>query len=288
VEAYGIPAASDREHAIEELLRSYLANDSRETVNQTLEYLSLNSRWIDLRPFDHLVSSISPRFKFESWLAASVFDQNRLQREPLDYRLDIYRAALIDGQMKLWHGTVFDRAKAVASVASSGLSDLMPLVEAHFKETRLADRHGKTYREFIEDYELYLGASDTESAFLLAAGRLADIDEQIFREWMNNDEDFNRRVLRILNYVCAEDPYTGAVGPGCIHAFNIYVGQECLWVESESDRIEMGGTPSMPGPCGSHPIPWLGSLERYSLDGRPFKELFDDVRRGVEECGFTR
>ncbi len=284
VGAFEINDVSERENAIEEILREYLAHESREVVHQTIVYLGQHQRWIDLRRYDHLVSSISPRFSLESWLAGRVFDMHQLRQEPLSHRLQLYRAALIDGEVKLPHGSNFYRDDAARHVASSGLTELLPLVEEHFSETQMAIRHEITFSEFMTDYEWYLGGSDWDSAFLLAVERLDEIDECVFREQMNNGEGFREQAKRIFEYNCAENPFTGNVEPSCEYALEIYVRQKCFWFETELKRRESGAEPPKLGPCGSHPVPWLANLERYSFQGQSFKQHFIDAWKDNEGC----
>lgn len=284
VDALEIQVESDRSDAMEEILWSYLANESREVVHQTLVFLSINSRWIDLRQFDHLIPSISPSFAGESRLAAWIFDRNRLRREPLNHRLDIYRIALIDGKVELWNGSSFDRDDAAQHVASSGLMELMPLVEEYFSETRMAIQHGVTFSEFENDYALFLGATDADGARILAVNRLKDIEDQGFRERMTNEEGFRKRARRAFDYVCAQNPFSGAIEPACEHVLQIYIREQCFWLEALQTILEAGEKLPMAGPGGSHPVSWIGSLERYSFQGRTFEAHFYDARKEMEGC----
>ncbi len=284
--AFEIQDSSQREKAIEGILRAYLAQESREVVHQTLVFLLQNERWIDLRQFNHLIPSISPNFTLESWLAASVFDKNRLRREPLDYRRDLYRTALMEGKVELPNGSTFDRDDAARRVASSSFTDLMPLVEEYFSETRMAVRHGVTFSEFERDYELVLEATGVDGTRLLAVRHLSGIEEHVFRERMNSEDDFREQALRVFDYVCAQNPFTGTVEPACEYVLQIYIREQCFWLEELRTILKSGGRPPMPGPCGSHPVTWIGSLERYSFQGRAFKAQFNDARKGMEGCDF--
>lgn len=288
VHAFDIENETQRETAIENILREYLAHESREVVNQTVVYLWRNQRWIDLRRYEHLVASISPEFSLESWLAERMFDKYQLRSQPLGHRLEFYQTALIEGKAKFPHGSSFDLDDAARSVASTGLTDLTPLLEERFPETRMATRHGITFDEFMSNFELFMGATDWDSAYLLAVKRLNDINDRVFRERISNDDDFRSQARGVFNYVCAEDPFTGSIAPGCEFVLRIYIRQACFWFKSELKRREAGEKPSMPGPCGSHPISWLASLETHSFQGRKFNAHFSDAWKDKESCSLPQ
>lgn len=92
----------------------------------------------------------------------------------------------------------------------------------------------------------------------MAATRIDAIDAPVFRDRMRIDPVFNRVVLRVVDFVCEANPFTGERNPGCSSALSLTQQQLDLRREelAESKQTAAGEKRALP-----HDEEWLKRLE---------------------------
>jgi len=163
----------------------------------------MNSRWLDLRPFEDIITefgrSNNPTSRNVGWFLDSV----ELGRMSRDERLRIYSAAIVEGRTTLQHGWPLLRQTAIGAAAIDGLAELKPLIEAHYPEESAEVRSAFPLPELLVRLELGAGASDREDANRLASERLAAMKDADFRDRMNTDAAF-QKVVGDIAPTCAQ------------------------------------------------------------------------------------
>ncbi len=217
-----------RESALREAIRKGLLESKANVANEVLGYLGMNSRWLDLRPFEDIITefgrSNNPTSRNVGWFLDSV----ELGRMSRDERLRIYSAAIVEGRTTLQHGWPLLRQTAIGAAAIDGLAELKPLIEAHYPEESAEVRSAFPLPELLVRLELGAGASDREDANRLASERLAAMKDADFRDRMNTDAAFQKVVGDIATYVCAVDTFAPRRNPGCASIKDIVKRQEQL------------------------------------------------------------
>jgi hypothetical protein len=205
---------AEREAALREAIRKGLLESEPKVANEVLGYLGDQMRWLDLRPFEDLLTEygrIDPLHYRATWL----LDQAELFRTPRDERLRIYSAAIVEGRTTLKHGRPLPRQSAMLLASDDGLIELKPLIETYYPEEPADVRSGLPLPELLTRLDLGAGASDREDANRLASERVAAMKDTEFRDRMNTDEAFRKVVDQIATYVCAIDGFAPRRNPGC-------------------------------------------------------------------------
>ena len=223
-----LPDPVARESALREAIRKGLLETRPEVATEVLGYLGEHSRWLDVRPFEDIITeygrSNNPTSRNVGWFLDSV----ELGRMSRDERLRIYSAAIVEGRTTLQHGWPLLRQTAIGAAAIDGLAELKPLIEAHYPEESAEVRSAFPLPELLVRLELGAGASDREDANRLASERLAAMKDADFRDRMNTDAAFQKVVGDIATYVCAVDTFAPRRNPGCASIKDIVKRQEQL------------------------------------------------------------
>ena len=256
------PAA--RETALRQAIRKGLLDREPAIANEVFGYLSRNIRWLDLRPFEDILteySRIDPLHERAMWL----MDEAELLRTPRDQRLRIYSAAIVEGTTTLRHGRPLPRQSAMLLAAADGLAELKPLIETHYPEESAEVRRDLPLPELLTRLELGAGAADREDANRLASERLAGMKDDEFRERMGTDAAFRKVVEDISSYVCIPDPYLVRRNPGCASIKAIVKRQ--LDLEAKAAQVKSLGAGAATRPPKSFEQPaetWLGKMQEFS------------------------
>jgi hypothetical protein len=212
-EAAAVKEPSRREEALRQAMRDGLLSGDRQSRDEVFRFLSENSRWIELRPFSDVIEEFAAAHPLHRGIR--LLDDNELASSSLDVRKQLYREAIENGTARLRRGSPLTRATAIMLAAFEGMSDLSPLIGNY---APLVEDRWKRSLEFSTIpalLELTRDAADRAGAAEKAATRLATMDDESLRLRMESDEGFRAAVIRITEYVCARDPFSGRTAPGC-------------------------------------------------------------------------
>jgi hypothetical protein len=234
-----------------------------------LGYLGDHSRWLDVRPFEDLITeygrSNNPTSRNVGWFLDSI----ELARMSRDERLRLYTMAIVDGSTTLRHGWTLLRQSAMLLASDDGLAELKPLIEAHYGELSPGEQRNVPLPEVLIRFDLGAGAADREEANRLASERLTAMRDADFRDRMDTDEAFRTVVDGIGTYVCGGDPYRMRRNPGCASIKDIVKRQLRLEKVTEEAARAMAITPaSSMQRYEEHRDSWLGRLQESSA-GEP-------------------
>lgn len=258
-----------REAALRQTIRKGLLEVPPEVANLVLGYLGDHSRWLDLRPFEDLITEYGRSNNPTSRDVGSFLDSIELPRMSRDERLRLYTLAIVDGSTTLRHGWTLVRQSAVLLASDDGVEELKPLIEAHYADLSPREQRNVPLPEILIRLDLGAGAADREGANRLASARLAAMKDADFRNRMNTDEAFRTVVDGISTYVCGVDPYRLRRNPGCASIKDIVKRQLRLEKTTEEAARATAATPvSSMQRYEEHRDSWLGRMEESSA-GEP-------------------
>lgn len=254
-----------REAALRQTIRKGLLESPPEVARLVLGYLGDHSRWLDVRPFEDLITeygrSNNPTSRNVGWFLDSI----ELARMSRDERLRLHTLAIVDGSTTLRHGWTLLRQSAMLLASDYGLAELKPLIEAHYAELLPGEQRNVALPEVLIRLDLSAGGADREDANRLAGDRLATMKDTEFRERMNTDAAFQKVVTEIASYVCAVDPYRRRRNPGCASIKEIVKRQLRLENVTEEAARATATTPvSSMQRYEEHRDSWLGRLQESS------------------------
>jgi hypothetical protein len=284
-EAFQIENLRSRQDAIGAVLETYITNRSNEEVDLALSYLFRNSRWIDLRPYEYLIPLI-PEGNLRK-LGVTLFGMNRFLRDSREDRLVHYRRALVEGVTDVY-GYRMTREASIINSSADGLGMLLPQIREYYPKTRRGFRDWNPLDGIEMGIALRDGAPDRDSAAIQAIMEVWGIDDSELRDRLSKDRFFQRYVGRTSDHVCARNPYTGDIDPACNLVLDIYIRQQCWWIEEQDRREANGESPMARSSCGTHPVRWIGMLERHIFEDWPFTHHFEEAWSNTESCGETK
>lgn len=256
--------AAERLEALRSALRKGLLDSEPSVADGVFRYLSYNIRWLDLGPFEDIVTEygrLDPLHYRATWL----LDQAELLRTPKEGRLRIYSAAIVEGTTTLRHGRPLPRQSAMLLAADDGLAELKPLVERYYPDEPAEVRQTMPLPELLTRLELGAGAADREDANRLASERLAAMKDLEFRDRMDTDAAFRKVVEEISSYVCIPDPYLVRRNPGCASIKGVVKRQTEL--EAKAAQLKsLGGSAATrpPASVAEQAETWLGKMQESS------------------------
>jgi hypothetical protein len=260
-----LPDPVARESALREAIRKGLLETRPEVATEVLGYLGEHSRWLDVRPFEDIITeygrSNNPTSRNVGWFLDSI----ELARMSRERRLRLYSAAIVDGSTTLRHGWPLLRQSAMLLASYDGLAELRPLIETHYPEETAQVREHFPLPELIVRLGLGAGAADREDASRLASERLDAMKDGDFRDRMNKDAAFAQVVDEIATYVCTGDAFAPRRNPGCASIKDIVTRQ--LVLETGSPQ----GADAADKPCAKSMqeyqewfMTWLGRMQQSS------------------------
>ncbi len=260
------PAA--RGAALRDAIRKGLLESSSAVANEVFGYLSENIRWLDLLPFEEILTEYG-RIDRLHCRASSLLDNAELLRSTREERLRAYASAIVEGRTTLKRGSTLPRQSAMLLASDDGLAELKPLIETHYHEEPADVRLSLPLAELLIRLDLGAGAADREDANRLASERLAAMKGEELRDRMGTDGAFRTVVEGISSYVCAVDPYRMRRNPGCASIKEIVKRQLRLEKATEEAARATATTPVPPMQSyEEHRDSWLGRLQEFSA-GEP-------------------
>ena len=257
-----------REAALRDAIRTGLLESEPAVAKEVLGYLGKSIRWLDLRPFEDILTEYGrahPSDDAVFWF----LDDLDLFRAPRDERLRVYAAAIVEGSARLKRGAPLLRQTAMRLAAADGLAELKPLIETHYAEETAQDRRLFPLPDLLVRLGLGAGAADREDAYRLASERLAAMNDGVFRDRMNTDEAFKKVVDGIASDVCAVDPFAPRRNPGCASIKDIVKRQ--LQLEKTTEEATKAATTTSISPMQRYEErrdSWLGRMQESSA-GEP-------------------
>ena len=154
----------EREAALRQAIRKGLLETPPEVAGLVLGYLGEHSRWLDVRPFEDIITEYgrvnNPTSSNVGWFIDSI----ELPRMSRDERLRLYSAAIVDGSTTLPHGWLLLRQIAMGMGAIDGLAELRPLIAVHYQELSSEAQRQNPLPELLIRLDLGAGAIDREDA----------------------------------------------------------------------------------------------------------------------------
>ncbi|HKB71529.1 MAG TPA: hypothetical protein VKH46_11845 [Thermoanaerobaculia bacterium] len=258
----------EREAALRASIEEGLLRSSRDVRMEVQQYLALNRRWIDPRPFEDIIAQSTDG---RSWIQGIRWDY--LTR---DERLKVVREAIEQGQAVAPGGDIINRAVAMQAVGWYGLEELVPLVRQYYPVLVQQIKHSVpdyiptkpevhfTPEQIALRAHLREGGEDLEDCFRRSAERLAAMPDEEFRQKMETEKDFRDVLLGAageINRVCERNPFTGWVNSGCEQIHRIYERQATLDKKAQAERAAQGIRTSPPR-VGQET--WLEGIRRAS------------------------
>src|SRR5664280_71503 len=254
--------------ALRDAIRKGLLESSSAVANEVFGYLSENTRWPDLHPFEDILTEYG-RVDRLHYRASSLLDNAELLRATREERLMVYASAIVEGRTTLKRGSTLPRQSAMLLASDDGLAELKPLIETHYPEEPADVRLSLPLAELLIRLDLGAGAADREEANRLASERLAAMADTELRDRMNTDAAFQRVVTEVATYICAVDPYRMRRNPGCTSIKAIVKRQLQMEKTTEEAARATATTPvSSTQSYEEHRDSWLGRMQQSSA-GEP-------------------
>jgi hypothetical protein len=256
-QAAAIPDDDKRIKALDSALQECLLGKDLERRGAAIGWLSRNSRWLDLSPFEHTLMRLDDIESFNP--GKTILDRWELARSPKMHRLAVYREAMHSSPDRISGGVAYGRADrlmpstAITAATWDGIYELREDILRGYERLAPEVKRSLPVERILIELELRQGAANREEAAFLAAKRLAMIEPAEFRERMNAPI-FRESVLDIAKYVCEPNPFTGDLNPGCELVMSIY------WQQLGSDESATApADPLLPG--------WNAELGDYAHRG---------------------
>jgi hypothetical protein len=268
-QAAAIPDEDERIAALDLALQECLLGKDLERRGAALGWLSRNSRWLDLSPFEHTLMRLDDIESFNP--GKTILDRWELARSPKMHRLAVYREAMHSSPDRISGGVAYGRADrlmpstAITAATWDGIYELWEDILRGYERLAPEVKRWFPVERILIELELRQGAGDREEAEFLGAKRLSMIEPAEFREKMD-DPIFRKSVLDIAKYVCEPNPFTGELNAGCELVMSIY-----------RQQIELGKSEAIPyKPFVRH---WSEELGEYARHGMTRHNAIIERRR---------
>lgn len=262
-DAASVRGPGQREEAVRQAIREGLSAEDKEVRNQVFSYLSQNTRWLDLRPFEKILlefSRIDDTHRGQ-WL----LDDAELTHASRAVRLDLFQRAIVSGEITLPHGRALPRDLAMSFAALQGLGELEPLVEQFANHIEERWKESFQFETFPALFRLGSGARDREDALRLSSLRLASMADKDVKAKMDSDAGFRGAVLQVARDVCVADPFSGRLNSGCADMKSVVGRQTAL--DRGTRKSEAESSVSGSGtPVNEQSETWLARLRRHMPD----------------------
>lgn len=236
--------AAERGNALQKAVLDGLRGADREGAAQIIAFLEDNSQWIQMEELDAIIPELD-RLGVSSWEIQSLVDMARLSGSTKEERLRVYAAAILKGESRYGAMGRLNRVTAMTVAALEGITELLPLIEANYKNLRPEEQRVTSLEQLRWSMRLGAGASDRMEAVVLSLAQAQQMGVAAVVSEARASRAFRDALTDACRFACHPSQIVDDANPTCIGFRDLYRGVTSELLPPDSSENAAGSIPSV-------------------------------------------